>query len=161
MRFTWRSYAKNSTRMRKLSLDHVFGCSTAFRHGLTALPNNRFAFIAGCYLVIHDCSTSEQLYLSFGSIEFIYVSPTGAIMGVIDRVTPESDTRIHLYSTESMDPWSIIEPDRFGSFVSLAIDDQDELLMILHGEPGYMLTIREHQDWEEDVTLFSHGLVRF
>ena len=139
--------------MRKLSLEHVFGCSTVHRHSLIGLPDNRLAFIAGCYLVILDCSTHEQRYLCFSAIEFLYVSPHGTIMSVIDRATPETDTRIHLFSTHPIDQLSVIEPDRFGRFVSMAINDEETLLMILHAEPGYMLTIRKNWFFTEKETI--------
>ena len=132
--------------MRKLSLDRVYGCSTAHRHSLIALPDNRLAFLAGSYLVILDCLTGEQRYLSFTSINFLYVSSSGALMGIIDRSSQDSDARIHIYSTKPVDLLITIEPDRFGSFIAISIDTSDRLLMILHGEPAYMITIRKRGD---------------
>ena len=145
IRLYWRLSVSSTDQMRKLSLDHVFGCSTRYRHGLIGLPNNRFAFIAGCYLVLFDCSTHEQRYLPFSAIEFLYVSPRGTIMAVIDRVTPDSDSRIHLFSTQPIESLSTIEPDRFGNFLSVTMNEDETILMILHDQPGYMLTLRKRE----------------
>lgn len=128
--------------MRKLSIDHVFGCSTSHRHSLIGLPNNRFAFIAGCYLVIFDCLTREQRYLTFSPIEFLYISPRGTLMAIIDRITPNLDSKIHLFSTQPIEQLSVMEPDRFGSFQSVTMNNDESVLAVLHGEPGYMLTLR-------------------
>lgn len=129
--------------MRKLSLHRVYGCSTAHRHSLIGLPANRVAFLAGSYLVILDCTTGEQRYLSFTSIDFLYVSSSGARMAIIDRSAHDADTRIHIYSTQRVDLLITIEPNRFGSFIGVSIDATDRFLMILHGEPAYMITIRK------------------
>lgn len=128
--------------MRKLSLDQVYGCSTIHRHSLIALPDNRVAFLAGSYLVVLDCLTNERRYLPFSAIEYLYISRSGLLMGVIDRLPEESETRIHLYSTKPIDLLFVIEPDRFGSFIGISINDDDTTLMILHNEPAYMITIR-------------------
>lgn len=128
--------------MRKLSLDRIYGCSTIHRHSIIGLPDNRVAFLAGSYLVILDCRTYERRYLSFSAIEYLYISPSSLLMGIIDRVTGESDRRIHLYSTKPIDLLFTIEPDRFGSFIGIAINDDDTNLIILHNEPAYMIAIR-------------------
>jgi hypothetical protein len=130
-------------KMRKLSLDQVYGCSTIHRHSIIGLPDNRVAFLAGSYLIILDCLTNERRYLSFSAIEYLYISTSGLLMGIIDRFTQDSDTRIHLYSTKPIDLLFIIEPDRFGNFIGLTINTDDTILMILHNEPGYMITIRK------------------
>ncbi len=129
--------------MRKLSLDQVYGCSTIHRHSIIGLPDNRVAFLAGSYLVILDCLTNEQRYLSFSAIEYLYISPSGLLMGIIDRLTQDEDTRIHIYSTKPIDLLYIIEPDRFGNFIGITINNNDNILMILHNEPAYMITIRK------------------
>jgi hypothetical protein len=129
--------------MRKLSLDRVYGCSTAHRNSIIGLPDNRVAFLAGSYLVILDCLTNEQRYLSFSSIEFLYISSSGLLMGIIDRFKQDGDSRIHIYSTKPIDLLFIIEPDRFGSFIGITINTNDNILMILHNEPAYMITIRK------------------
>ncbi|CAF2719161.1 unnamed protein product [Rotaria sp. Silwood2] len=131
--------------MRKLSLHRVYGCSTAHRNSIIGLPDNRVACLAGSYLVILDCLTNEQRYLSFSAIEFLYISSSGLLMGVIDRFTHNGDTRIHIYSTKPIDLLCVIEPDRFGSFIGITINKNDNLLMILHNEPAYMITIQEMQ----------------
>ncbi|CAF0802188.1 unnamed protein product [Rotaria sp. Silwood1] len=131
--------------MRKLSLHRVYGCSTAHHNSIIGLPDNRVAFLAGSYLVILDCLTNEQRYLSFSAIEFLYVSSSGLLMGIIDRFTQHGDTRIHIYSTKPIDLLCVIEPDRFGSFIGITINKNDNLLMILHNEPAYMITIQEMQ----------------
>ncbi|CAF3625422.1 unnamed protein product [Rotaria sordida] len=131
--------------MRKLSLYRVYGCSTVHRNSIIGLPDNRVAFLAGSYLVIHDCLTNEQRYLSFSAIEFLYISSSGLLMGIIDRFTQNGDTRIHIYSTKPVDLLCTIEPDRFGSFIGITINKNDNLLMILHNEPAYMITIQEMQ----------------
>ena len=133
---------KRDCSMRKLSLNRVYGCSNAYRNSIIGLPDNRVAFLAGSYLVILDCLTNEQRYLSFSTIEFLYISMRGSLMGIIDRLTQNGDTRIHLYSTKPIDLLFIIKPDRFGSFIGIAIDKNDSKLMILHDEPAYMITIR-------------------
>ncbi|CAF1482554.1 unnamed protein product [Adineta steineri] len=131
--------------MRKLSLDRVYGCSTAYRHSIIGLPDNRVAFLAGSYLVILDCLTNEQRYISFSSIEYLYISSSGLLMGIIDRFTQNGESRIHIYSTKPIDLLFTIEPDRFGSFIGITINTNDNILMILHSEPAYMITIQEIQ----------------
>ncbi|CAF4224068.1 unnamed protein product, partial [Adineta steineri] len=131
--------------MRKLSLDRVYGCSTAYRHSIIGLPDNRVAFLAGSYLVILDCLTNEQRYLSFSSIEYLYISSSGLLMGIIDRFTQNGESRIHIYSTKPIDLLFAIEPDRFGSFIGITINTNDNILLILHSEPAYMITIQEIQ----------------
>ncbi len=139
----WR-YLQSRISMRKLSLDQVYGCSTAHRNSIIGLPDNRVAFLAGSYLVILDCITNEKRYLSFSAIEFLYISSSNLLMGIIDRlISQDGDTRIHIYSTKPIDLLFIIEPDRFGSFIGITINNNDSLLMILHSEPTYMLTIRK------------------
>jgi hypothetical protein len=138
----WR-YFKKRPSMRKLSLDQVYGCSTAHRNSIIGLPDNRVAFLAGSYLVILDCLTNEQRYLSFSAIEFLYISSSSLLMGIIDRLTQYGDTRIHIYSTKPIDLLFVIEPDRFGNFIGISINNHDNILMILHSEPGYMITIRK------------------
>jgi len=132
--------------MRKLSLEHVFGCSTIHRHSIIGLPDNRVGFLAGSYLVILDCLTNEQRYLSFSSIEYISISTSGLIMGIIDRFNQDGDTRIYLYSTKPIALLFTIEPDRFGNFIGMTINTTDNLIMILHNAPAYMITIREYND---------------
>ncbi|UJR25802.1 hypothetical protein I4U23_007152 [Adineta vaga] len=127
--------------MRQLSLDRVYGCSTAHRHGIIALPDNRVAFLAGSYLIIRDCSTNEQRYLTFSCIESLYISSSGLLMGIIDRLNQDDNCRIHIYSTKPIELLISIEPDRFGSFIGMTIDTNESLLMILHSEPAYMITI--------------------
>lgn len=139
----WRYFKSNHLSMRKLSLDQVYGCSTIHRHSIIGLPDNRVAFLAGAYLVIIDCLTNEQRYLSFTSIEYLYISPSNLLMSIIDRFTQNGDTRIHLYSTKPIDLLYTIEPDRFGRFLSIVINNNDSILMILHDEPAYMITIRK------------------
>ena len=129
--------------MRQLSLLSVYGCSTHHRHSLVSLTENRVAFIAGSYLVVLDCTTHEQRYLPFSAIEFLYVSPGKKLLGIIDRPTPHGDTRIHIYSTQPIELLSVLEPDRFGSFIGIAINNDDTTLAILHDEPAYMITIRK------------------
>jgi hypothetical protein len=129
--------------MRKLSLDQVYGCSTAHRNSIIGLPQNRVAYIAGSYLVILDCLTNEQRYLPFSAIEFLYISSSGLLMSIIDRFTQDGDRRIHIYSTQPIDILFVIEPDRFGNFIGITINHQDNILMILHSEPTYMITIRK------------------
>jgi hypothetical protein len=129
--------------MRQLSLDQVYGCSTSHRNSIIGLPDNRVAFLAGSYLVILDCLTNEKRYLSFSAIEFLYISTSGLLMGIIDRFTQDGDTRIHIYSTKPIDLLFLIEPDRFGSFIGITINNNDNILMILHNEPAYMITIRK------------------
>lgn len=129
--------------MRQLSLDQIYGCSTLHRHSLIALPDNHVAYLAGSYLVILDCLTNEKRYLSFSSIEYLYISTSNLLMGIIDRFTPEGDTRIHIYSTKPIDLLYTIEPDRFGRFIGITMNEDDTLLMILHDEPVYMITIRK------------------
>ena len=133
----------SSIQMRKLSLDQVYGCSTIHRHSLIGLPDNHVAFIAGSYLVILDCLTNEQRYLSFTAIEYLYISSSGLFMGIIDRFNQDGDTRIHIYSTKPIGLLFSIEPDRFGNFIGITMNKDDNLLMILHNEPAYMITIRK------------------
>lgn len=140
--------------MRKLSLDRVYGCSTNHRHGIIGLPQNRVAFIAGAYLVVLDCSSNEQRYLPFSSIEFLYLSPRGTWMGIIDRLGKEGETRLHIYSTQPIDLLSTIDSDRFGNFLSVTINNDETMLMILHGEPGYMLTIRNERSGRDVSCVF-------
>ncbi|CAM4866513.1 unnamed protein product [Rotaria socialis] len=141
--------------MRKLSLQRVYGCSTAHRNSIIGLPDNRVAFLAGSYLVIHDCLTNEQRYLSFSAIELLYISSSGSLMGIIDRFTQNGDTRIHIYSTKPVDLLFVIEPDRFGSFIEITINKDDNLLMILHNEPAYMITIQEMKIEFDEQQKFS------
>lgn len=129
--------------MRQLSLHRIYGCSTTHRNSIIALPENRVAFLAGSYLVVMDCLTNEQRYLSFSAIESLYISSSGLLMGIIDRFTQNGDTRIHLYSTKPIDLLFIIEPDRLGSFIGISINKNDNLLMILHSEPTFIITIRK------------------
>ena len=144
--------------MRKLSLNQVYGCSTIHRHSLIGLPENRVAFLAGSYLVILDCVTNERRYLLFSAIEHLYISPSGLLMGVIDRLTEDADRRVHLYSTKPIDLLTIIEPDRFGNFISIAINHDDTNLIILHDEPAYMITIRK-QKRKESKGIFMSMLI--
>ncbi|CAF0856299.1 unnamed protein product [Adineta ricciae] len=149
--------------MRKLSLDRVYGCSTAHRHSIVALPENRVAFLAGCYLVILDCLTNERRYLTFSAIKFLATSPSAHLMSIIDQIDEDSNSRIHIYSTKPIDLLLTIEPDRFGSFIGLSIDTNDSLLMILHSEPAYMITIQEiyHNDDESKrMTMVDLASVR-
>ena len=130
--------------MHKLYLDQIYGCSTIHRHSIISLPDNRVAFLTGSYLIIFHCLTNERRYLSFSAIEYLYISTSGLLMGVIDRFNNQDyDTRIHLYSTKPIELLLTIEPDRFGSFIGLTINTDDTILMILHNEPGYMITIRK------------------
>ena len=129
--------------MRQLSLLCVYGCSTHHRHSLVSLSQNRVAYIAGSYLIVLDCTTQEQHYLQFSAIEFLYVSPSKKLLGIIDRPTPHGDTRIHIYSTQPIELLFVVEPDRFGSFIGIAINNDDTTLAILHDEPAYMITIRK------------------
>ena len=129
--------------MRQLSLLCVYGCSTHHRHSLVSLSHDRVAFIAGSYLVVLDCINHEQRYLPFSAIESLYVSPGKTLMGIIDRPTPHGDTRVHLYSTQPIELVFIVEPDRFGSFIGIAINNDDTALAILHDKPTYMITIRK------------------
>jgi hypothetical protein len=140
--------------MRKLSLDRVYGCSTHHRHGVIGLPQNRVAFIAGAYLVVLDCSSNEQRYLSFCAIEFLYLSPRGTWMGIIDRLGKEGETRLHIYSTQPIDLLLTIDSDRFGNFLSVTMNSDETMLMILHGQPGYMLTIRNQCSCTEGRRVF-------
>lgn len=128
--------------MRTLGLHQVYGCSTVHRNSIIGLPDDRVAFLAGSYLVILDCLTNEQRYLSFTAIEFLYISSSSLLMGIIDRFSPNGDTRIHIYSTKPIDLLFVIEPDRFGNFIGISINQNDQLLIILHNEPAYMITTR-------------------
>ncbi|CAF1163644.1 unnamed protein product, partial [Didymodactylos carnosus] len=81
---------------------------------------------------------------------------------VIDR-TNQDETRVHIYGTIPIHLVYVIEPDRFGSFIGLAINTSDNILMILHSKPAYMITIQEiqyDQQEHEDFNIVDIGSVR-
>lgn len=128
--------------MRKLSVERVYGCSTFHRHGLVVLPENRLALIAGAHLIIVEISTGQRQWISFVSIEFLFVSPSGNILAVIDRSISDDQTKIILLSSKSFERFLVIESNRFGHFRSLTMNFDETILIVLHDRPGYMLTIR-------------------
>lgn len=142
--------------MRQISVEKLFGFSSSIRHGVVCLPNDRLALCSGAILIILEISTGARQFVSFSSIEFLSSSARSKFLFLIDRSADEKNcSKIEILSTEPIRRILTIEPDRFGRFRSLATNFDENLLLILHDEPNFVLTIRKKIRKKKTKIFFS------